>query len=110
MTIPAPRTNAAAPADVAEEPFYIPATAFTLPATQRAATLFALLQASLGLEFDPDTKEIKLRNPHLEPGFGACDSALPDRRTNARRDQEALVLFYMHLSQVLNDDIGAALT
>jgi hypothetical protein len=51
-----------------------------------------------------------LRNPHLEPEFGACDSALPDRRTNARRDQEALVLFYMHLSQVLNDDIGAALT
>ena len=28
MTIPAPRTNAAAPADVAEEPFYIPRQLF----------------------------------------------------------------------------------
>jgi hypothetical protein len=29
---------------------------------------FALLQASLGLEFDSDAKEIRLRNPHL-PSF-----------------------------------------
>ena len=34
----------------------------------RAATPFALLQASLGLEFDPFTHEIRLNNPRL-PAF-----------------------------------------
>src|SRR3974390_2038373 len=38
------------------------------PQAWSAATPFALLQASLGLEFDSDAKEIKLRNPHL-PSF-----------------------------------------
>ena len=38
------------------------------PQAWAAATPFALLQASLGLEFKPDAKEIILRNPHL-PSF-----------------------------------------
>jgi glycogen debranching enzyme len=38
------------------------------PQAWSAAAPFALLQALLGLEFDPDTKEIRLRNPHL-PSF-----------------------------------------
>ncbi|MGC1095466.1 MAG: amylo-alpha-1,6-glucosidase [Pseudolabrys sp.] len=38
------------------------------PQAWAAATPFALLQASLGLEFDPVAKEITLRNPHL-PSF-----------------------------------------
>jgi hypothetical protein len=38
------------------------------PQAWAAAAPFALLQASLGLEFDPDTREIRLRNPHL-PSF-----------------------------------------
>ena len=38
------------------------------PQAWAAATPFALLQASLGLEFDPFTNEIRLNNPRL-PGF-----------------------------------------
>ena len=38
------------------------------PQAWAAAAPFALLQASLGLEFDPVDKEITLRNPHL-PSF-----------------------------------------
>jgi len=38
------------------------------PQAWAAATPFALLGALLGLEFNPDTKEIRLRNPHL-PSF-----------------------------------------
>ncbi len=38
------------------------------PQAWAAATPFALLQASLGLEFDPDTNAIRLCNPHL-PSF-----------------------------------------
>jgi glycogen debranching enzyme len=38
------------------------------PQAWAAATPFALLQASLGLEFDPFAKEIRLRNPRL-PAF-----------------------------------------
>ena len=38
------------------------------PQAWAAATPFALLQASLGLEFDPDANEIRLRNPYL-PSF-----------------------------------------
>ena len=38
------------------------------PQAWAATTPFALLQASLGLEFDPDGQEIRLRNPHL-PSF-----------------------------------------
>lgn len=37
------------------------------PQAWAAAAPFALLQSSLGLEFDPDAKEIRLRNPHLPP-------------------------------------------
>jgi glycogen debranching enzyme len=35
------------------------------PQAWAAATPFALLQASLGLEFDPEHNEIRLRNPRL---------------------------------------------
>jgi glycogen debranching enzyme len=35
------------------------------PQAWASATPFALLQASLGLEFDPDQHTIRLRNPHL---------------------------------------------
>ena len=38
------------------------------PQAWAAATPFALLQASLGLEFDPFTHEINLNNPRL-PAF-----------------------------------------
>jgi glycogen debranching enzyme len=38
------------------------------PQAWSAAMPFALLQASLGLEFDSDANEIRLRNPHL-PSF-----------------------------------------
>lgn len=35
------------------------------PQAWASATPFTLLEASLGLEFDPDRNEIRLRNPHL---------------------------------------------
>jgi glycogen debranching enzyme len=38
------------------------------PQAWASATPFSLIQASLGLEFDPRTAEIRLRNPHL-PAF-----------------------------------------
>ena len=38
------------------------------PQAWAAATPFALLQALIRLEFEPETKEIRLRNPHL-PAF-----------------------------------------
>jgi glycogen debranching enzyme len=38
------------------------------PQAWAAATPFALLQASLGIEFEPGNHEIRLRNPHL-PAF-----------------------------------------
>jgi glycogen debranching enzyme len=38
------------------------------PQAWAAAAPFALLQSSLGLEFDPAAREIRLRNPHL-PSF-----------------------------------------
>jgi glycogen debranching enzyme len=38
------------------------------PQAWASATPFTLLEASLGLEFDPATSEIRLRNPHL-PAF-----------------------------------------
>jgi glycogen debranching enzyme len=38
------------------------------PQAWAAATPFALLQASLGIEFEPANNEIRLRNPHL-PAF-----------------------------------------
>jgi glycogen debranching enzyme len=37
------------------------------PQAWASATPFALLQASLGLEFEPEEKEIRLRNPRLPP-------------------------------------------
>jgi glycogen debranching enzyme len=37
------------------------------PQAWASGTPFALLQASLGLEFDPDANEIRLRNPRLPP-------------------------------------------
>lgn len=37
------------------------------PQAWAAATPFALLGTSLGLEFDAEAKEIRLRNPHLPP-------------------------------------------
>ena len=52
------------------------------PQAWAAATPFALLQASLGLEFDPFTNEIRLNNPRL-PGSSTksccatCNSARP---------------------------------
>jgi hypothetical protein len=36
-----------------------------LPQAWSAATPFALLQASLGLELDCEERQIRLRNPHL---------------------------------------------
>jgi glycogen debranching enzyme len=38
------------------------------PQAWASGTPFTLIQASLGLEFDPDGNEIRLRNPHL-PAF-----------------------------------------
>ena len=38
------------------------------PQAWASAAPFTLIQASLGLEFDPDANEIRLRNPHL-PAF-----------------------------------------
>jgi len=38
------------------------------PQAWASATPFALLEASLGLEFEPATKEIRLQNPRL-PAF-----------------------------------------
>jgi glycogen debranching enzyme len=38
------------------------------PQAWAAATPFALLQACLGMEFDPRTQEVRFRRPHL-PGF-----------------------------------------
>jgi glycogen debranching enzyme len=38
------------------------------PQAWASGTPFTLIQASLGLEFDPDANEIRLRNPHL-PAF-----------------------------------------
>ncbi len=60
--------EAAAPADVLRKAFYIPATAFPLAATPDGVTPFALLQASLGLEFDPHMMEARLRNPRIWRG------------------------------------------
>ena len=37
------------------------------PQAWAAATPFTLLEASLGLEFDPQKDEIRLRNPRLPP-------------------------------------------
>ena len=39
------------------------------PQAWAAATPFALLQASLGLEFEPAEHEIRLRNPHCRPSL-----------------------------------------
>jgi glycogen debranching enzyme len=39
-----------------------------LPQAWASATPFTLLEASLGLEFDPFNREIRLRNPRL-PAF-----------------------------------------
>src|SRR5450755_110705 len=37
------------------------------PQAWASATPFTLLEASLGLEFDPTNSELRLRNPHLPP-------------------------------------------
>jgi glycogen debranching enzyme len=37
------------------------------PQAWASATPFTLLEASLGLEFDPANNELRLRNPHLPP-------------------------------------------
>jgi glycogen debranching enzyme len=37
------------------------------PQAWASATPFTLLEASLGLEFDPANSEVRLRNPHLPP-------------------------------------------
>jgi glycogen debranching enzyme len=40
------------------------------PQAWASATPFSLIEASLGLEFDPDAREIRLRNPRLPPFLG----------------------------------------
>ena len=55
------------PRIVAEEAFYTPRR-FPLAATLDMVTPFALLQASLGLEFDPHMMEARLRNPRIWRG------------------------------------------
>lgn len=42
------------------------------PQAWSAATPFALVQAALGLEFDPYAKEIRLRNPYLPGSIEDC--------------------------------------
>jgi glycogen debranching enzyme len=67
------------------------------PQAWASATPFALLEASLGLEFDPGKGEIRLRNPHL-PSFLdevtlrnlRLDPATVDLRVRRHRDAVSL--------------------
>ena len=67
------------------------------PQAWASATPFALLEASLGLEFDPDDGEIRLRNPRLPPFLDEVtlrnlrlDSASVDLRVRRHKDAVSL--------------------
>jgi glycogen debranching enzyme len=67
------------------------------PQAWASATPFSLLEASLGLEFDPVGREIRLRNPHLPPFIDdvllrnlQLGEASADLRVRRVRDEVAL--------------------
>ena len=59
------------------------------PQAWASATPFSLIQASLGLEFAPQTNEIRLSNPYLPPFLDEIIAAQPAARRVARRSQGA---------------------
>jgi glycogen debranching enzyme len=73
------------------------------PQAWASATPFALLEASLGLEFDPLKREIRLRNPRL-PSFLdevtlrnlRLDLASVDLRLRRHRDSVSLDILRTH--------------
>jgi glycogen debranching enzyme len=73
------------------------------PQAWASATPFALLEASLGLEFDPDKGEIRLRNPRL-PSFLEevtlrnlrLDSSSVDLRVRRHKDAVSLDILRTH--------------
>jgi glycogen debranching enzyme len=73
------------------------------PQAWASATPFALLEASLGLEFDPGKREIRLRNPRL-PSFLdevtlrnlRLDPASVDLRLRRHRDSVSLDILRTH--------------
>jgi glycogen debranching enzyme len=67
------------------------------PQAWASATPFSLLEASLGLEFEPIRREIRLRNPHLPPFIDEVllrnlqlGEASADLRVRRVRDEVAL--------------------
>jgi glycogen debranching enzyme len=67
------------------------------PQAWASATPFTLLEASLGLEFDPANNEVRLRNPHLPPFIDdvllrnlQLGEAMADLRVRRVKDEVAL--------------------